>query len=120
MRTLELLRSDIEASARDAREAGEPRRRLRTLVHRIDMLVAACERRHLEQRSIVDAGLAAEVDAVLHEIGEILPAAGAGGDLPDHTDELMDLLWTLQEQVFDALTPWRRTLGEDDQPGPGR
>jgi hypothetical protein len=120
MRTLELLRSDIEASARDAREAAEPRRRLRALVHRIDLLVAACERRHLERRSTVDAELAAEADGVLREIAEMLPGAGAGGDVPAHTDQLMDLLWTLQERVFDALTPWRRTLAEDEEPAARR
>jgi hypothetical protein len=116
MRTLELLRSDIEASARDARAAGEPQRRLRALVHRIDLLVAACERRHLEGRSTVDDELATEADGILREAAEILPAGTADGDVPGHTDQLMDLLWTLQERVFDALTPWRRNLAEDEEP----
>ena len=120
MGTLELLRSDIEASARNARVATEPRRRLRGLVDRIDLLIAACERTHLEDRSTVSQDIVAEADRVYAEAAEVLPVAGAGGNVPVCTGELMEVLWTLQECAFDVLTPWRRDLARDGEPAGGR
>jgi hypothetical protein len=118
--TLALLRRDIEASARDARAASEPRRRLRRVVHRIDLLVAECERAHLEQQSMVTEKLAIEAESVYREAAEILPQGLGDAEVPDHIVDLMEALWTLQESAFDTLSPWRRSLPRDEGARPER
>jgi hypothetical protein len=102
-------------------ERREPRRLLRCLVTRVDDIIRACEEAHLRQQREAGDDLAAHARGVLVEARRLLPGYdrsvlhGADRGLPERIDEVMDLLWSVQDQAFDALAPWRRELAIRDE-----
>ncbi|HEY2704961.1 MAG TPA: hypothetical protein VGL20_14845 [Candidatus Dormibacteraeota bacterium] len=113
--TLELRRS-VDLAARD----GEPRRRLRGLVNRIDEVIRSCEETHLRGLPTVTddlAGHAAEVHSHARAVIEGTTAERVSMEewgIPERVDQLMDQLWALQEWAFNRLAPWRRELEAAD------
>lgn len=101
------------------------RRRVRSVVERIDEAIAACERAHLERRRDVGRDLAAQAEGVVAELSslgangiDVLGGVRVEGPLPTRVIDLMDRLWLLQERMFDVLAPSRRDLiASDDRTG---
>jgi hypothetical protein len=101
------------------------RRRVRSVVERIDEAIAACERAHLERRRDVGRDLAAQAEGVVAEVSslgangiDVLGGVRVEGPLPTRVIDLMDRLWLLQERMFDVLAPSRRDLtAGDDRTG---
>ena len=115
-------REERESQLREEASELEPRRKLRRLVERLDLTIAACENAHLQRRLDVTEELATRAREVLVTARSLLPAAAearlpsgaAAWSVPVRIDQLMDRLWTVQAAAFDALLPWRRELGDDD------
>ena len=117
-------REECESQLREEADERAPARRLRRLVERLDLAIAACENAHLERRPEVTDELAADAREVLRMARSLLPTTVAPGAaplaggvciVPGRVDQLMDHLWTLQAAAFDALLPWRRELGDDEE-----
>jgi len=103
----------------------EARRRLRSLVHRIDEIVDVCEAAHLGQARRAPDDLVRKVLDVLVEARSVLPA-GRETDVCDAllaraaavrdplVRHLMELVWAIQGATFDELLPRRRELDDND------
>lgn len=104
---------EIEARVRAAAAARRERERLRSLVGRIDALIAACEEAHLGRQQRVTATLAALAAEVFAEARDVLGNAPEGSFLGARITDLMDAAWELQDQAFDRLLPERTELPED-------
>ncbi len=99
------------------------RTRLRRLVERVDACIEMCEETHLQGIKEVPPDIAersqrvfsfarkavrlAGDEAALHRVDEVLARRHA------KITEVMDMLWTIQEIVFDLMLPWRTELPED-------
>ena len=99
------------------------RTRLRRLIERVDSAIELCEETHLQGIKEVPPEVSArskrvfnfarravrltgDADAV-HQIEMLLLRRQA------KITEVMDILWTIQEIVFDLMLPWRCELPED-------
>jgi hypothetical protein len=102
-----------------------PRQRLRGLIDQTDMLIAACERAHLDGATAVTEELATGAEEVWVEARTVL--AGTAGWAALRVVEriasrqvlwihqLMDALWRLEEETFNVLVPWRAELADNDE-----
>lgn len=110
------------ARRRHQRELAE-RTRLRRLITRVDEVIEACEEAHLQGLKECPPDLADRSKSVLRSarravaltrdeqaVGAV--SAAAARNQPKITD-VMDVLWTVQEVVFDLMLPWRTDLPED-------
>lgn len=111
-----------DARRRHRRELAE-RTRLRRLVERVDTVILACEEAHLQGFKEVPPDLAETAARVFTTARRCVRLTGddsayqvvrdaCARPRPKITDT-MDVLWTVQEVVFDLMLPWRTELPED-------
>lgn len=111
-----------DARRRHHREMVE-RTRLRRLVERVDEVISACEEIHLQSIKEAPADLKARADDVFAFARSAVAKTGDREALAVVEEaiarrqikitEVMDILWTIQETVFDLMLPWRTELPED-------
>ena len=102
------------------------RTRLRRLVERIDGAIESCEETHLQGIKEVPQDLAEQVGKVFSFARRAVRLTGdveAIQRVDDYLNrrqlkitEVMDILWSIQETVFDLMLPWRTELPEDVEP----
>ena len=120
----------IESATREVHEARERHRRevvertrLRRLVERVDSAIELCEETHLQGIKEVPPDVAARAQKVftfargaVRKTENAEAMAGVEDALARRQlkiTEVMDILWTIQEIVFDLMLPWRTELPED-------
>ena len=116
------------ARLRHQRDLAE-RTRFRRLVERVDEVIELCEETHLQGIKEAPKDLAQQSGELLRNAVGIVEGAGDETALRAVTDavarrqvkvtEIMDVLWTVQEVVFDLMLPWRCELPEDVEVTPG-
>jgi len=99
------------------------RTRLRRLVERVDAAIEMCEETHLQGIKDVPADIADRAQRVFTFARKAVRLSGdeAAQQQVEETlarrhnkiTEVMDMLWTIQEIVFDLMLPWRTELPED-------
>jgi hypothetical protein len=110
------------------------RTRRRRLVERVDSAIELCEETHLQGMKEVPPDVAVRAQRVFTFARKAVRLTGdeTACRQVDETlarrhvkiTEIMDMLWTIQEIVFDLMLPWRTELPEDvemddDEPGAG-
>ena len=110
------------ARQRHRREVVE-RTRLRRLVERVDRAIELCEETHLHGTKEVPPDVAARAQKVFtfarsavrktQDQAAIVAVEEALARRQVKITEVMDILWTIQEIVFDLMLPWRTQLPED-------
>ncbi|HYA00199.1 MAG TPA: hypothetical protein VEK76_07580 [Candidatus Binatia bacterium] len=110
------------------------RTRLRRLVEKVDAAVELCEETHLQGIKEIPPDIADRAQRVFAFARKAVRLSGDESALQQVEDvlarrhvkvtEVMDMLWTIQEIVFDLMLPWRTELPEDveiddDEPGAG-
>ena len=108
------------------------RTRLRRLVVKVDACIELCEETHLQGIKEVPPDIADRAQRVFAFARKAVRLAGDDAALKQVEEalarrqvkvtEVMDMLWTIQEVVFDLMLPWRTDLPEDvdagdDEPG---
>ena len=103
--------------------------RFRRLVERVDEVIEACEETHLQGIKEAPRDLAQQSGELLGVAAGIVESAGDPNAVRVVTEamarrqikvtEIMDVLWTVQEVVFDLMLPWRTELPEDVEVTPG-
>lgn len=123
----------IESATREVHAARQrhcleivERTRMRRLVDRIDLAIASCEETHLQGIKEVTPELqerAREVYAFARRAVRLTGDVEAMQRLDDFLarrqikiTEVMDVLWSIQESIFDMMLPWRTELPEDVEP----
>ena len=111
-----------DARRRHRREVVE-RTRLRRLVERVDAAIELCEETHLQGIKEAPPDVAERAHKVfVFARGAVRKtrnpeAIGAVEEALSRRrvkiTEVMDILWTIQEIVFDLMLPWRTELPED-------
>ena len=111
-----------EARRRHRREIVE-RTRLRRLVERVDTAIELCEETHLQGIKEVPPDVAERAHKVFvfargavrktRNAEAIAAVDEALARRRIKITEVMDILWTIQEIVFDLMLPWRTELPED-------
>ena len=111
-----------DARKRHRREIVE-RTRLRRLVERVDSAIELCEETHLQGIKEVPPEVATRARKVFNFARGAVRKTGnaeAMGAVDEalarrqvKITEVMDILWTIQEIVFDLMLPWRTELPED-------
>ena len=120
----------IESATREVHDARRRHRhevvertRLRRLVERVDSAIELCEETHLQGIKEVPPDVAERAQKVFVfargavrktknvEAIEAVDEALSRRQLK--ITEVMDILWTIQEVVFDLMLPWRTELPED-------
>ena len=99
------------------------RTRLRRLVERVDQIIELCEETHLQGIKEAPRDLAQQSADLLHTAVAIVEDDGDETAQRVVTDamarrqvkvtEIMDVLWSVQEVVFDLMLPWRTELPDD-------
>jgi hypothetical protein len=105
---------------RDAEERAE-RTRLEVVLDRLDGVIDACERAHLDDLVDAPAGLAARAGAAIAAATAVVTAASedVAGSTASRAQagvritEVMDAVWEAQTTVLDVLIPARRALPHD-------
>jgi hypothetical protein len=102
------------------------RTRLRRLVERVDRAIELCEETHLQGIKEVPPDVADRARKVfVFARGAVRKTNNAEAmNAVDEAlarrqvkiTEVMDILWTIQEIVFDLMLPWRTELPEDVEP----
>ena len=102
-------------------------------MERVDSAIELCEETHLQGMKEVPPDVALRAQRVFTFARKAVRLTGddTACRLVDETlarrhakiTEIMDMLWTIQEIVFDLMLPWRTELPEDveidDEPGAG-
>ena len=103
-------------------------------MERVDSAIELCEETHLQGMKEVPPDVALRAQRVFTFARKAVRLTGddTASRLVDETlarrhvkiTEIMDMLWTIQEIVFDLMLPWRTELPEDveiddDEPGAG-
>ncbi|MHB8717369.1 MAG: hypothetical protein ACYDAC_00545 [Candidatus Dormibacteria bacterium] len=114
-----------DARKRHQREMVE-RTRLRRLVERVDEVISACEEIHLQGIKETPPDLKARAEDVFSFARSAVSKTGDREALAVVVEnierrqvkitEIMDILWAIQEIVFDLMLPWRTELPEDVEP----
>lgn len=101
----------------------EERTRFRRLVERVDEVIEVCEETHLQGIKEAPRDLhelagdlqrtAVGVVETAHDENALRTVTDAMGRRQVKVTEIMDVLWTVQEVVFDLMLPWRSSLPED-------
>ena len=99
------------------------RTRLRRLVEKVDAAIELCEETHLQGIKEVPPDIAVRAQRVFAFARKAVRLSGdeAARQQVEETlarrhnkiTEVMDMLWTIQEIVFDLMLPWRTELPED-------
>jgi hypothetical protein len=110
------------ARLRHQRDLAE-RTRFRRLVERVDDVIEMCEETHLQGIKEAPRDLSEQSEELLRSAAEIVQTSGDPEAVRVVTEqaarrrlkvtEIMDILWTVQEVVFDLMLPWRAELPED-------
>ena len=111
-----------DARKRHRREVVE-RTRLRRLIERVDSAIELCEETHLHGTKEVPGDVAERATKVFlfarsavrktRDPEAIAAVEEALSRRQVKITEVMDILWTIQEIVFDLMLPWRTELPED-------
>jgi len=99
------------------------RTRLRRLIERLDGAIELCEETHLQGIKEVPPEVAERARRVFGFARKAVRLSGEEA-AQRHVDEVlnrrqakitevMDMLWTVQEIVFDLMLPWRTELPDD-------
>jgi hypothetical protein len=129
-RRSELLIENATQEVHDARKRHQreivERTRLRRLVERVDEVISACEEIHLQSIKETPVDLKSRAEDVFSFARSAVSKTGdrealaaveeAIGRRQIKITEIMDILWTIQEIVFDLMLPWRTELPEDVEP----
>jgi len=117
---------EVHAARRRHRHEVVERTRLRRLVERVDSAIELCEETHLQGIKEVPPDVAERARKVfvfargaVRKTGDIDAMATVEASLARRQvkiTEVMDILWTIQEVVFDLMLPWRTQLPEDVEP----
>lgn len=99
------------------------RTRLRRLVEKVDATIELCEETHLQGIKDVPPDIAERAQRVFQFARKAVRLSGdetARQQVEEvlsrrhvKITEVMDMLWTIQEIVFDLMLPWRTELPED-------
>ncbi|MBV9100252.1 MAG: hypothetical protein JOZ46_06925 [Candidatus Dormibacteraeota bacterium] len=120
----------IESATREVHDARRRHRhevvestRLRRLVERVDSAIELCEETHLQGIKEVPPDVAVRARKVFTFARTAVRKTGNGEAMSAVDEalarrqvkitEVMDILWTIQEIVFDLMLPWRTELPED-------
>ena len=123
----------IESATREVHDARRQHRReivertrLRRLVERVDGAIELCEETHLQGIKEVPPDVAERAHKVFvfargavrkTDDAEAMAAVDEALERRQiKITEVMDILWTIQEIVFDLMLPWRTQLPEDVEP----
>jgi hypothetical protein len=123
----------IESATREVHDARRQHRReivertrLRRLVERVDSAIELCEETHLQGIKEVPGDVAERARKVFvfargavrktDDTEAIAAVDEALARRQVKITEVMDILWTIQEIVFDLMLPWRTQLPEDVEP----
>jgi hypothetical protein len=120
---IESATSEVHAARQRHRREVVERTRLRRLVERVDGAIELCEETHLHGTKEVPADVASRAGKVflfarsaVRKTGDPEAIAAVEEALSRRQvkiTEVMDILWTVQEIVFDLMLPWRTELPED-------
>lgn len=120
---IETATEQVHAARRRHRDDKVRRTRLRRLVERVDGAIAMCEETHLQGIKEVPEDVAARAHRVFSFARRAVRTTGnlsacealdeALAQRQVKVTEIMDILWTVQEIVFDLMLPWRTELPED-------
>jgi hypothetical protein len=99
------------------------RTRLRRLVEKVDATIELCEETHLQGIKDVPPDIAEQAQKVFSFARKAVRLTGDDTARQQVEEvlsrrqvkitEIMDMLWTIQEIVFDLMLPWRTELPED-------
>jgi hypothetical protein len=125
---IESATREVHAARREHRREIVERTRLRRLVERVDSAIELCEETHLQGIKEVPPDVAERAHKVFvfakgavrkaHDPEAIAAVDDALARRQVKITEVMDVLWTVQEIVFDLMLPWRTQLPEDVEPEP--
>src|ERR1700676_1735671 len=117
---------EVHAARRRHRREVVERTRLRRLVERVDSCIELCEETHLQGIKEVPPDVAERARKVfvfargaVRKTGDVDAMSTVEASLARRQvkiTEVMDILWTIQEVVFDLMLPWRTQLPEDVEP----
>jgi hypothetical protein len=123
---IESATQEVHAARRRHRREIVESTRLRRLVERVDSAIELCEETHLQGIKEVPpdvAGRARKVFTFARTAVRKTDNAEAVAAVEEalarrqvKITEVMDILWTIQEIVFDLMLPWRTELPEDVEP----
>ena len=123
---IESATEEVHAARRRHRREVVERTRLRRLVERVDSAIELCEETHLQGIKEVPPDVAERAHKVfvfargaVRKTGDVDAMSTVGDALARRQvkiTEVMDILWTIQEVVFDLMLPWRTQLPEDVEP----
>ena len=126
---IESATKEVHAARTRHRHEIVERTRLRRLVERVDSAIELCEETHLQGIKEAPRDLARQSGQLLQVAVGVVKGADDEVALRTVTDalarrqvkvtEIMDILWTVQEVVFDLMLPWRTDLPEDVDVTPG-
>jgi hypothetical protein len=120
---IESATQEVHAARRRHRREIVESTRLRRLVERVDSAIELCEETHLQGIKEVPPDVAIRARKVFSfartavrktDNAEAVAAVEeALARRQVKITEVMDILWTIQEIVFDLMLPWRTELPED-------
>jgi hypothetical protein len=114
---------EVHAARQQHRREVVERTRLRRLVERVDAAIEVCEETHLHGTKEVPPDVAERAQKVFAFARSAVRKTGDPEAIASVEEvlsrrqvkitEVMDILWTIQEIVFDLMLPWRTELPED-------
>ena len=120
---IESATKEVHAARTRHRHEIVERTRLRRLVERVDGAIELCEETHLQGIKEVPPDVAERARKVFSfargavrktdDEEAITAVEEALARRQVKITEVMDILWTIQEIVFDMMLPWRTELPED-------
>jgi hypothetical protein len=120
---IESATREVHAARQRHRHEVVERTRLRRLVERVDSAIELCEETHLQGIKEVPPDVAERAHKVftfargaVRKTNNAEAMAAVDEVLARRQlkiTEVMDILWTIQEVVFDLMLPWRTELPED-------
>jgi hypothetical protein len=120
---IESATTEVHAARQRHRREVVERTRLRRLIERVDGAIELCEETHLHGTKEVPPDVASRAGKVFLFARSAVRKTGDEEAISAVEDalarrqvkitEVMDILWTIQEIVFDLMLPWRTELPED-------
>jgi hypothetical protein len=120
---IESATREVHAARQRHRREVVERTRLRRLVERVDRAIELCEETHLQGIKEVPPDVAIRARKVftfargaIRKTDSVEAMNAVEESLARRQvkiTEVMDILWTIQEIVFDLMLPWRTELPED-------
>jgi hypothetical protein len=120
---IESATNEVHAARRRHRREIVESTRLRRLVERVDSAIELCEETHLQGIKEVPPDVAVRARKVFafartavrktDNAEAVAAVEEALARRQVKITEVMDILWTIQEIVFDLMLPWRTELPED-------